>query len=140
MAHYAGSCHCGAISLTLHSEKSPEQLGARTCQCSFCQKHGGSWTSDPQGQVEITLSGPVSRYRFGTKTADFLVCATCGVVSAVVGEIERQLRGAVRINCLEQSAVFLEQAAPIDFDGEILDSRLDRRAKSWTPAMIKDKN
>ncbi len=138
MAQYSGSCHCGALTLEFRSEKSPAELGARTCQCSFCQKHGGSWTSDPQGRVEVTLSGPVSRYRFGTKTADFLFCTTCGVVPAVVAETEGKLLGVVRVNCLEQSAVFLDQAAPIDFDGEILDSRLDHRAKGWTPAMIKD--
>jgi len=140
MAHYAGACHCGALTLNFRSEKSPAELGARTCQCSFCQMHGASWTSDPGGDLEITLSGPVSRYRFGTETADFLVCTNCGVVPAVVSEIEGQLLGVVRVDCLEQSAVFLEQAAPMDLDGEILDSRLDRRAKRWTPATIKDKN
>ncbi len=140
MAQYAGACHCGALTLDFRSEKSLAELGARTCQCSFCQMHGASWTSDPQGHVEITLSGPVSRYRFGTKTADFLICANCGVVPAVVSEIEGQLLGVVRVNCLAESAVFIEQAAPMDLEGEILDSRLDRRAKRWTPAMIKDKN
>ncbi len=140
MMHYAGACHCGALKLDFHSEKSPAELGARTCQCSFCEAHGASWTSDPEGNVDITLTGPVSRYRFGTKTADFLVCANCGVVPAVVSEIEGQLRGVIRVNCLEESAAFLAQAAPIDLDEEILDSRLDRRAKGWTPAAIKDKN
>ncbi len=140
MLHYAGACHCDALTLDFRSEKSAAELGARTYQCSFCQQHGASWTSDPQGNVDIILTGPVSRYRFGTKTADFLICTNCGVVPAVVSEIEGQLLGVVRVNCLEQSAVFLEQTAPMDLDGEILDSRLDRRAKGWTPATIKDKN
>ena len=140
MAHYGGSCHCGALALDFRSEKSPAALGARTCQCSFCRKHGASWTADPQGHVTISLSGPVSRYRFGTKTADFLICSRCGVVGACVGEMEGRLLGVVRVDCLDQSAAFLTQAAPTDFDGEILDSRLDRRAKGWTPAKIKEVN
>ncbi|WP_246263179.1 GFA family protein [Parasphingopyxis algicola] len=139
MAHYAGSCHCGALTLDFASEKSPADLGARTCQCSYCRKHGASWTSDPEGRAELAVAGPVSRYRFGTKTADFLVCATCGVVLAAVSEIDGRLRGVVRVDCLDDSAAFLAQAAPMDLDGEVLDARLDRRAQRWTPVAITEK-
>lgn len=137
MAHYAGSCHCGALTLEFRSGKSPAALGARTCQCAFCQMHGASWTSDPEGQVGIAFTGPVSRYRFGTGTADFLVCATCGVVPAVTSEIDGRLRGVIRVECLEEKAAFLEEAAPMDLDGELLNDRIDRRARRWTPALIK---
>lgn len=136
MATHGGSCHCGAISVRFHSEKPSSELGARTCQCSFCQQHGASWTSDPQGSAEVEIAGPVSRYQFGTKTADFFVCRTCGVVPVVVGEIEGKLLGVVRVNCLEDAKLFLEHTAPMDLDGELLEARLDRRAQRWTPVKL----
>lgn len=136
MTHYAGSCHCRALTVDFRSGKSAAALGARTCQCSFCQMHGASWTSDPDGHAEIILTGPVSRYRFGTKTADFLACATCGVVPAVTSEIEGRLLGVIRVECLEKKLAFLEQAAPMDLDGELLNDRIDRRAERWTPVTL----
>lgn len=136
MARYAGSCHCGALTLGFASEKSPAELGARTCQCSYCRKQNASWTSDPDGRADIRMAGPVTRYRFGTKTADFLLCATCGVLVAAVSEIAGRMRGVINIGCLEDSAAFLAQAAPMDLDGELLDARLDRRAQRWTPVAI----
>jgi len=139
MQSYDGACHCGAIIVTLHSAKSADQLGARTCQCSFCRKHGASWTSDSDGRIDIALSGPVSRYRFGTETADFLICGTCGVVPAVVDEIDGQLLSVVRVDCLDEASAFLEHSATMDLDGEILDARLDRRAQRWTPSMIEER-
>ncbi len=133
MEVYGGSCHCGAIGLRFQSAKRFDQLGARTCQCSFCLKHGASWTSDPDGSCDITLSGPVNRYRFGTKTADFLICGNCGVVPVVVSEIDGRHLGVVRVNALDAAVNFLKHAAPMDLDGELLEARLDRRAQRWTP-------
>jgi len=73
---YSGSCHCSAIKVALRTSKTGAELGARSCQCSFCRTHGASWTSDPAGALDIEVTGPVSRYRFGTGTAEFLICAT----------------------------------------------------------------
>ncbi len=136
MARHDGSCHCGAIATRFESAKSIAELGARSCQCSFCRQHGASWTSDPEGKVEIEAKAPISRYRFGTKTADFLVCGNCGVVPAVVGEVEGRLLGVVRVDCLSNAELFLAQAAAMDLDGELLEARLDRRAQRWTPAVL----
>lgn len=136
MNSYRGSCHCGAIRTDLRSARAPAELGARTCQCSFCRAHGASWTSDPRGALEVTIAGPVSRYRFGTGTADFLICATCGVVPAVVAETENGWHGVVRVDCLDARDAFRAVAAPSDYDGEALGARLERRAGRWTPAII----
>jgi hypothetical protein len=136
MKSYQGACHCGAISTELQSDKTPAELGARTCQCSFCRAHGASWTSDPAGALTVRIAGPVSRYRFGTGTADFLVCATCGVVPAVVAEMDGGLHGVVRVDCLAEREAFLAAAALSDYEGEALDDRLARRAGRWTPASI----
>lgn len=138
MTDHHGRCHCGAIRTLFRTERTPSDLGARTCQCSFCRAHGASWTSDPHGALDVLIAGPVSRYRFGTGTADFLICATCGVVPAVVAEMPGGLHGVVRVDCLDGRDAFLAAAAPSDYDGEALDARLDRRAGRWTPAKIRE--
>jgi hypothetical protein len=135
---YHGSCHCGAITLVLRSAKPATVLGARKCGCSFCLMQGAAWTSDPEGQLEVSVGGPLTRYRFGTKTADFLVCGQCGVVPVVICEIGEQLLGVLRVNCLEDSDTFFGQCQLADYDGEALDDRLTRRANCWTPLVIKE--
>ncbi len=107
---------------------------ARACGCTFCQKHGGVWTSNPEGEVEIWVADAdrMQPYRFGTETADFLVCATCGVVPAVTSLIDGVTYAVVNVRCLED--VSLEEAlvSPTDFDGEDTGSRLERRAARWS--------
>lgn len=74
-----GSCHCGNIAFALDWTPDPTVIPARACGCSFCAKHGGVWTSCPTGSVDIAIRDAAmhSLYAFGTKTADFHVCATC---------------------------------------------------------------
>jgi hypothetical protein len=135
---YAGSCHCGAISLVLRSAKSAAQLGARECGCSFCKPQNAAWTSDSEGRLEIMTTAPLGRYQFGTKTADFLVCGQCGMVPAVICELAGQTLGVVRVNCLSDSAQFMANCQSADYDDEDVDARLIRRASRWTPAFLKD--
>jgi hypothetical protein len=131
-----GSCHCGGVRIAFHTAKAPGALGARACQCSFCRAHGASWTSDPAGSLEIAVAGPVSRYRFGTGTADFLVCARCGVVPAVTWERDGGLFGVVRVQCLAARDALLAHERPADFEAESVELRLARRARNWTPAAL----
>jgi len=72
----SGSCHCRNISFTLTWAPEPSQIPARACTCSFCTKHGGVWTSCPTGSLKVTVRDPslVSKYAFGTKTAEFHIC------------------------------------------------------------------
>src|SRR5262252_7574769 len=80
-----GTCHCGNIVFSLTWEPDPVEIPARACTCSFCTKHGGIWTSNPTGVLEVVVNDPtlVSKYEFGTQTAYFHVCARCGVVPVV---------------------------------------------------------
>jgi hypothetical protein len=133
---YRGSCHCGAVSFLLKSSKSPEEFAVRSCQCGFCRSQSASWTSDPEGELEVRISGPVHRYRFGTKSADFLVCTTCGLTPAVVSVSGGKLLGVVRANLFESAEAFLSGARPIEFDEESPQTRLARRSRSWTPATL----
>jgi hypothetical protein len=129
---YLGACHCGNIEVRLSSDRSPAELGTRTDTCSFCAKHGSLYTSDPDGQLAIAIADAArtDRYRFGTKTADFLICTTCGVfVAAIMDAL-----AVVNINVLAARADFLANAIQIaDLDGESLEDRLARRRRRWTP-------
>src|ERR1041384_5307597 len=81
---FDGSCHCGALTIRLATASEPRQLPVRMCGCTFCLRHQPRYTSDPAGHVTIRLAtaDAASRYRFGLRLADFLVCRTCGVFVA----------------------------------------------------------
>ena len=96
-------------------------------------KHGGVWTSAPGGVLKITVQEPacVSRYAFGTRTAEFHVCSRCGVVPVVTSEIAGRLYAVVNVNTFDGVDPALLQRSSAHFDGEGTDSRLARRARNW---------
>jgi hypothetical protein len=73
----------------------------------------------------------VSRYAFGTRTAEFHVCSRCGVVPVVTSEIEGRLYAVVNVNTFEGVDASLLRRSSANFDGEGTDSRLERRARNW---------
>lgn len=94
------------------------------------------WTSDPTGLVEIVVARQedLSRYRFGTSTADFLICRRCGYVLAAVSHGDSP-RAVVNIDVLDRAGEFRE-ATPTDLEGEDVEERLARRDRTWTPASV----
>lgn len=128
-----GKCHCGNISFALTWEPDPPLIPARVCSCSFCVKHGGVWTSNPAGALMIRIDNEsqVARYGFGTRTADFHVCARCGVVPLVTSLIDGQLYAVVNVNTFEGVDASRLQRAPASFEGEGEGSRLERRRRNW---------
>jgi|SRR5690348_4879141 hypothetical protein len=131
----AGKCHCGNLAFSLAWEPDPEEIPARACGCSFCVKHGGVWTSNPRGRLEVRVQDPshVSAYQFGTRTADFHMCTRCGVVPVVTSRIDGRLYAVVSVNAFEGVDAARVRRAPASFDGEGTDSRLARRKRSWIP-------
>jgi len=132
-----GSCHCGNIHFALGWEPSPAEIPARACGCAFCTKHGGVWTSNPQGTLTVTVNDPslVSAYRFGTQTALFHVCRQCGVVPVVSCEIEGRLYAVVNVNAFTDVPPSLLRRAAASFEGEDVASRMARRKRNWIPAV-----
>ena len=128
-----GKCHCGNISFSLSWDPDPAQIPARACTCTFCVKHGGVWTSNPGGALKVKVrdSSLVSSYAFGTRTAEFRICARCGVVPLVTSRIDGHLYGVVNVNAFEGTASTLLQQSPASFDGEGTESRLARRKRNW---------
>jgi hypothetical protein len=129
----SGRCHCGNIAFALDWRPEPAEIPARACGCTFCQKHGGVWTSCPAGALRVTIkdAARVSRYTFGTKTADFHVCASCGNVPVVTSRIDGRLYAVVSVNAFEGVDASLLRRAPASFDGEDEAARLARRKRNW---------
>jgi hypothetical protein len=130
-----GKCHCGNVSFDLRWDPDPVEIPARACGCSFCRKHGGIWTSHPAAALRVEVADParVSRYAFGTETAEFHVCARCGVVPLVTSRIAGNLYAVVSVNALEGVDPALLRRASVDVDGEAKDARLARRQRNWIP-------
>jgi hypothetical protein len=129
----AGSCHCGNIAFTLLWEPGPAEIPARACTCSFCTKHGGVWTSWPSGSLRITIrdTSLVSKYVFGTKTAEFHLCSRCGIVPVVTSRLDGRLYAVVSVNAFDGVAPSLIRRSPASSDGEGEGERLERRKRNW---------
>jgi hypothetical protein len=133
---YLGTCHCGAIGYAYYTDEPSAAWSVRACQCSFCRRHGAVSTSDPAGAVELRIKQPaeLNRYRFGLKTADFLICRRCGTYIAAVVATPSGDRASVNLNALEDTPRDLPLAEPVDYDGEASpEERLRRREARWTP-------
>ena len=117
---HTGGCHCENIKVRLRLAKPPEQMPLRSCSCSFCRSHGTRTISDRDGLVEIAAVdwSLVERYRFGSRTADYVICRRCGVYVGAVCETSSGLRAVVNVNCLDDRAEFTQVPAAPDNDGE----------------------
>jgi len=130
---FAGSCHCGNISFALTWPDESGEIPARACGCTFCVKHGGVWTSHPGAilRARVTEPGMVARYAFGTETANFLVCARCGVAPLVTSQIEGATYAVVNVNTFDNLDRARLHAQPASFEGEDMQVRLERRRRNW---------
>jgi hypothetical protein len=74
-----GGCHCGAVRF---EAEVPETVEVLDCNCSICAKTGFRHLMVPHGDFTLLAGeGALTRYRFGTGTAEHLFCGTCGVKS-----------------------------------------------------------
>ena len=128
-----GQCHCSNIRFELVLDSAPAYIPARACDCSFCVKHGGVWTSIPGATLKVKVGDSAlhSRYAFGTRTADFHVCTRCGSVPLVTCEMTGRTYAVVNVNCFEGVSPTLLRRVPASFEGEDVENRLARRARNW---------
>ncbi len=78
MSVYHGQCHCGAVQFEVDL---PDGFAsARRCDCSFCRRRGAVVVSTALSGFRL-LAGEdrLTRYQFGTRTAQHWFCATCGI-------------------------------------------------------------
>lgn len=77
-APLTGSCHCGAVRLTLPSR--PET--ATRCNCSLCRRLGGLWAYYEFGTFQVEgHPDNTAEYIWGDRTLRTLRCKTCGCVT-----------------------------------------------------------
>lgn len=105
---FRGGCHCGQIHVAFSSALQPASITPRACDCSFCQKHGATYVSDPAGRLSITVKSAdaLRRYRQGSNAAEFLLCGECGVLVGVVFEHRDRIYGAVNARALDEPTGF----------------------------------
>lgn len=128
-----GSCHCRNIRFDLDWELESTGIPARACACSFCTRHDGLWTSQPTGILKISIGDPslVSHYSFATATADFLVCARCGVVPVATSRIKGRLYAVVSVKAFDDVDSSLFRHVSVHLDDEEKSARLERRERNW---------
>lgn len=129
---FLGRCHCGAIRFAFETGA---PLAPRACQCSFCRKHGARTVADPEGAAVLTLGPETIRYRFGSQTTDFLICARCGVYAGALAALDGGVYVTLNLNAFDDPRPDLE-AAPVSYDDEGVATKADRRRARWTPARL----
>ena len=135
LQRYDGSCHCGALGFTYRTALPGERWSIRACQCSFCRLHDALSTSDPTGALDFAVREPelLQRYRFGGRTADFLLCRRCGVYIGAQMTADGHGLGIVNVHALRQPPSGLPQPLAMSYDGETATERRERRLQRWTP-------
>ena len=75
---HQGSCHCGAVKLTLPSTPTV----ATDCNCSLCRRIGGAWAYFEFGTVKVEGHPEnTDEYISGDKTLRTIRCRNCGSVT-----------------------------------------------------------
>ena len=126
-----GACHCGAIGVRYRTRFPVGTLRVGRCGCSFCRIHGARTSSDAGGHLEIDERPPgAARYRFGLKTADFLVCRGCGAYVAATIRIDGRDYATLNVNVLACRDDFDPAPAVVHYDDETEPARIADAAGS----------
>jgi hypothetical protein len=131
---YLARCHCGVLTARYRTAIPTAAWPVRACQCSFCRSHGALATSDPEGSLEFRSTDPalVQRYRFGGRTADFLVCRECGIYVGVQMTSDKGRFGVLNVLTL-RPLLTVSAPQPMDYGAESPEARCSRREARWTP-------
>ncbi|MBI3439208.1 MAG: aldehyde-activating protein [Proteobacteria bacterium] len=108
--------------------------------CSFCRTRGVKSASDPDGKLTLTSTQKLTRYRFGHKSADFLICPTCGTYVATYMEGPRGPIGVINAVGLNIEEFRNLPVTLTSLDGESPRERIARRVSRWTPMTLSEPN
>lgn len=135
---HSGGCHCGNLRVRLRLTRPPVENPLRACGCAFCRANQTRTVADPDGLFEVWADdwSLVEPYRFGSRTADYLLCKRCGIYIGAVCETAAGLRAVVNTNALADRAAFTQTPGATNYDGETTEQRLARRAVRWMPAVV----
>lgn len=137
-ADYKGRCHCGAIGFSYRIEVTPDSWSVRACQCSFCRAHDVLSTSDPSATIKFTAieTKALQKYRFGLRTADFLLCRKCGVYIGAIIDTDVGSFGIINVHALTRVPERIATSEAADYDSEDSQGRIERRKRRWSPASL----
>lgn len=108
---YAGGCHCGAVRFRV--EVGPGQR-VLDCNCSICRKKGFLHLIVPRERFHLERGEDALRvYRFGTRVAQHLFCASCGIASHYVPRSHPD-GVSVNLRCLDGDAAADFRIEPFD--------------------------
>lgn len=130
---YRGACHCGVVRAEYETDR-PVRL--RADGCGFCSSRGVKSASDPEGRLQLTASKHLTRYRFGHKTADFLICPDCGTYVATHMDGPHGAIGVINVVGLQIGDLGHLPVTLTSLDGESHEERMQRRASRWTPMTL----
>ena len=137
MNRHGGSCHCGALGFEFSTTQALAAFVPRACDCDFCTRHRAAWVSDAAGSLRIDVDGArLRRYRQGSGQADFLLCAECGVLVAVMARADDgRLLGAANRNAFDGREAFAgaTTVSPQQLGPE---AKLSRWSQLWTPVEL----
>jgi hypothetical protein len=137
MTHLEGQCHCGAVKVRLDTPRSTYDLAYRACQCGFCTRHGAATTSDPEARIVFAAEGDaLTRYRFGQRLSNFLICKSCGCYVGSATEINGAWYGIINVRGCDLPGFGGRTPKAMNYDGETPEVRIARRKARWSPAVL----
>lgn len=85
-------------------------------------------------RFDVPDASKLNRYRFGSRSADFLVCRECGTYVAAVIDSPRGRFATLNVNTLAPP-IDLPAATAISYEGESASQKQARREQKWTPVI-----
>ena len=104
----------------------------RACQCRFCRSHDALSTSHQDATIAFFADEHLQRYRFGLRTADFLICQRCGVYVGAVIETGKGRFGIINTHSLQPMPADLPTSRAVTYDDEGEAGRIERRERRWS--------
>lgn len=74
----------------------------------------------------------IIRYQFASETAEFPICARCGIYVGAQMEEEGRYYAIANLRAFANGE-FVQRVQPMDYYGENSSARRTRRASRWTP-------
>jgi hypothetical protein len=115
MAHFQGSCHCGAVKYSADLDLEKPVIA---CNCSMCGRAGTYLTFVPADEFKLLSGeGDLTDYQFNKKHIHHLFCSTCGVKSFARGsKPDGSQMVAINARCLDD--IELGELKVTAFDGK----------------------
>lgn len=134
----SGRCHCGNIAFTLLAPIPKTELPIRSCDCSFCTRQGATYTSHPRGRLKVQIEDEQSIrwYRYGSETAEVLLCTVCGVFPLITCDIEGQRYAVLNANSINGLYIDRSHLVTIHHDTLSPPEMLRKRQENWIPEVV----